>query len=75
MLPAVQEFRTFVCGRVVGDLGNQLRHGDPSDRRFLFAIVAIAGWIEAFMKVPAADALGTLLSDELASRGAPRASR
>jgi len=69
-LPAVQEFRTFVCGRVFGDLGNPLRHGQPSDRRqrSLFAIVAIAGWVEAFMKVPAADALGTLLSDELASR-------
>jgi hypothetical protein len=69
-LPAVQEFRTFVCGRVFGDLGNPLRHGEPSDRRrrSLFAIVAIAGWVEAFMKVSAADALGTLLSDELASR-------
>jgi hypothetical protein len=69
-LPAVQEFRKFVCGRVFGDLGNPLRHGEPSDRRqrSLFAIVAIAGWVEAFMKVPAADALGTLLSDELASR-------
>ncbi len=69
-LPAVQEFRKFVCGRVFGDLGNPLRHGEQSDRRqrSLFAIVAIAGWVEAFMKVPAADALGTLLSDELASR-------
>jgi hypothetical protein len=69
-LPAVQEFRTFVCGRVFGDLGNPLRHGEQSDRRqrSLFAVVAIAGWVEAFMKVPAADALGTLLSDELASR-------
>lgn len=69
-LPAVQEFRTFVCGRVFGDLGNPLRHGEQSDRRqrSLFAIVAIAGWVEAFMKVPAADALGTLLSDELGSR-------
>jgi hypothetical protein len=69
-LPATQEFRSFVCGRVFGDLGNPLRHGDRSDRRqrSLFAIVAIAGWVEAFMKVPAADALGTLLSDELASR-------
>ncbi len=69
-LPAAQEFRSFVCGRVFGDLGNPLRHGDRSDRRqrSLFAIVAIAGWVEAFMKVPAADALGTLLSDELASR-------
>jgi hypothetical protein len=69
-LPAVQEFRKFVCGRVFGDLGNPLRHGEPSDRRqrSLFAIVAIAGWVEAFMKVRAADGLGTLLSDELASR-------
>lgn len=69
-LPAVQEFRAFVCGRVFGDLGNPLRHGESSDRRqrSLFAIVAIAGWVEAFMKVRAADALGTLLSDELASR-------
>jgi hypothetical protein len=69
-LPAKQEFRTFVNGRVFGNLGNPLRHGEQSDRRqrSLFAIVAIAGWVEAFMKVPAADALGTLLSDELASR-------
>lgn len=72
-LPAVQEFRKFVCGRVFGDLGNPLRHGEQSDRRqrSLFAIVAIAGWIDAFMKVPAADTLGTLLSDELASRAIP----
>jgi hypothetical protein len=69
-LPAAQEFRTFVCGRVFGDLGNPLRHGDHSDRRqrALFAIVGIAGWVEAFMKVPAADKLGSLISDELASR-------
>ncbi len=69
-LPAVQEFRSFVCGRVFGDLGNPVRHGEQSDRRrqSLFAIVAIAGWIETFMKVRAADALGSLLSDELASR-------
>jgi len=71
-LPAVREFRTFVCGRVFGDIGNPVRHGEQSDRRrqSLFAIVAIAGWIEAFMKVPATDALGTLLSDELSSRTA-----
>lgn len=71
-LPAVQEFRTFVCGRVFGDIGNPVRHGEQSDRRrqSLFAIVAIAGWIEAFMKVRATDALGTLLSDELASHNA-----
>jgi len=69
-LPAVQEFRSFVCGRVFGDLGNPVRHGEQSDRRrqSLFAIAAIAGWIEAFMKVRAADALGSLLSDEMASR-------
>lgn len=69
-LPAIQEFRRFVCGRVFGDLGNPLRHGEQSDRRqrSLFAIVAIAGWVETFMKVRAADVLGSLLSDELASR-------
>lgn len=76
-LPAVQEFRTFVCGGVFGDKGNPLRHGDHSDRRrqALFAIVAIAGWVEAFMKVAATDALGSALSDELASRRLPRALR
>jgi hypothetical protein len=68
-LPAEREFRRFVRGRVFGNKGNPLRHGEQSDRRrqALFVIVAIAGWIEAFMKVPAADALGALLSDELAS--------
>jgi hypothetical protein len=71
-LPALQEFRTFVCGRVFGDIGNPVRHGEQSDRRrqSLFAIVAIAGWIEAFMMVRATDALGTMLSDELASHHA-----
>lgn len=67
-LPTVQEFRTFVCGRVFGNVGNPMRHGEQSDRRrqSLFTIVAIAGWIEAFMKVRATDALGTQLSEELA---------
>ncbi len=76
-LPAMQEFRTFVCSGVFGDKGNPLRHGAHSDRRrqALFAIAAIAGWIETFMKVAAADALGSALSHELASRRLPPAFR
>ena len=69
-LPAKQDYRTFVCGRVFGDTGHPVRHGEQSDRRrqALFAIVAIAGWLDAFMKVSAHDALGRMLSDALGSR-------
>ncbi|MGC2372358.1 MAG: hypothetical protein WA484_00645 [Solirubrobacteraceae bacterium] len=69
-LPAKQDYRIFVCGRVFGDTGHPVRHGEQSDRRrqALFAIVAIAGWLDAFMKVSAHDALGRMLSDALGSR-------
>jgi len=69
-LPAKQDYRTFVCGRVFGDTGHPVRHGEQSDRRrqALFAIVAVAGWLDAFMKVSAHDALGRMLSEEIGSR-------
>jgi hypothetical protein len=69
-LPAKQDYRTFVCSRVFGDSGNPVRHGEQSDRRrqALFAIVAIAGWLDTFMKVSAHDALGRMLSEALGSR-------
>jgi hypothetical protein len=49
-----------------------VRQGEQSDRRCQapFAIVAIAGWLDAFMKVSAHDALGRMLSDALGSRRA-----
>jgi hypothetical protein len=69
-LPAKQDYLTFVCSRVFGNTGNPVRHGEQSDRRrqALFAVVAIAGWLDAFMKVSAHDALGRMLSDALGSR-------
>jgi hypothetical protein len=71
-LPATQEFRTFVCSRVFGDVGHPVRHGEQSDRRrqALFAVVGIAGWVDAFMGLRTRQALVRLLHDELASRTA-----
>lgn len=71
-LPAKQDYVTFVCSRVFGDVGNPVRHGEQSDRRrqALFAIVAIVGWADAFMGVRAREALGRMLREELRSRKA-----
>jgi hypothetical protein len=71
-LPATQDYRTFVTKRVFGNLGNPVRHGEQSDRRrqALFAIVAVAGWLDAFTSVSAHEALGLMLSDALAARRA-----
>jgi hypothetical protein len=71
-LPATQEFRTFVCSRVFGDVGHPVRHGEQSDRRrqALFAVVGIAGWVDAFMGLRARQALARLLHNELVSRRA-----
>jgi hypothetical protein len=71
-LSAKQDYVTFVCSRVFGDVGNPVRHGEQSDRRrqALFAIVAIVGWADVFMGVRAREALGRLLREELRSRRA-----
>lgn len=71
-LPAKREYVTFVCSRVFGDAGNPVRHGEQSDRRrqALFAIVAIVGWVDAFMGVQAREALGRMLREELRARRA-----
>ena len=68
-LPSEDNYATFVCGRVFGDLGNPARHGEAVMRRrqVLFAIVAIAGWLDAFMNVPAREVLGQMLRDALAT--------
>ena len=61
-----------MCSRVFGDAGNPVRHGEQSDRRrqALFAIVAIVGWVDAFMGVQAREALGRMLREELRARRA-----
>jgi hypothetical protein len=71
LLPEKQEFRTFVCSRIFGNVvGNPVRRGEQHDRRrqALFAVVGIAGWIDAFMGLRARQALARLLHEELASR-------
>jgi hypothetical protein len=67
-LPAEKSYATFVCGRVFGDIGNPVRHGEQSASRrtqALFAIVAIAGWLDAFAGVSARQVLGEMLWDQL----------
>lgn len=70
-LPAAQEFRTFICGRLLGNVGNPLRHGESSDRRrqTLFGVVGVAGWVDNFTDARATPALWRMLSDEIASAG------
>jgi hypothetical protein len=70
-LPADEEYARFVCARVFGNVGNPVRHGEESGsrrRHALFVVVAIAGWLDAFMEVPAREVLGQMLRDELISR-------
>lgn len=64
-----QEYRTFLTNRVFGNIGNPVRHGEQSDRhrQALFAIVAVAGWLDSFTVVSAHEVLGLMLTEELSS--------
>jgi hypothetical protein len=58
-----------VCARVFGNRGNPVRHGEESGarrRHALFVVVAIAGWMDVFMEVPAREALARRLREQLA---------
>ncbi len=62
------EFRRFLHRRVFGTGGNFFRHGDADGgerRQALLAIVALSGWIDAFMGLSARSVLVDLMSDEL----------
>jgi hypothetical protein len=67
-LPAGDGFSTFVIHRVFGGSGNTVRHGEPGfdgRHRALFLVVAVAGWLDAVMDVPAHEVLGHMLGDAL----------
>jgi len=55
-----QEFSLFVRVRVFGTTGNAYRHCDADGgerRQVLLGIAALCGWMQAFLGVPALDAL------------------
>jgi hypothetical protein len=67
-LPGEKSFATFVCGRLFGDIGNPVRHGEPTGnrrRQALFAIVGVAGWMEEYTGAPAREVLGQMLREEI----------
>ncbi len=62
------EFRTFLHGRVFGDGGNAFRHGDADEgerRQALAAVVALSGWVDAFIGLSARVVLVELMGEEL----------
>jgi hypothetical protein len=62
------EYRTFLHGRVFGDGGNAFRHGDADEgerRQALAAVVALSGWVDAFMGLSARAVLVELMGEEL----------
>jgi hypothetical protein len=62
-----EDYTAFVIRRVFGGIGNAFRHGraDSGERdQVLFAIVALAGWVDRFLEL---NAMGVLAS-ELSSR-------
>jgi hypothetical protein len=63
-----QEYRTFLHRRVFGTGGNAFRHGDADDgerQQALAAVVAVSGWVDAFMGLYARSVLVELMEDEL----------
>ena len=61
------DFTTFLVQRVFGGIGNAFRHGraDSGERdQVLFAIVALAGWVDYFLEL---NSMG-VLADELLDR-------
>ena len=69
-LPGGEGFSTFVIHRVFGGSGNVVRHGElggDGRQRALFLVVAVAGWLDAVMEVPAHEVLGHMLSEQLSA--------
>jgi hypothetical protein len=69
-LPAGEGFSTFVIHRVFGGSGNVVRHGElgvDGRQRALFLVVAVAGWLDAVMEVPAHEVLGHMLNEQLSA--------
>jgi hypothetical protein len=69
-LPTGEGFATFVIHRVFGGSGNVVRHGElggDGRQRALFLVVAVAGWLDAVMEVPAHEVLGHMLSEQLSA--------
>jgi hypothetical protein len=61
------EYTAFLVRRVFGGIGNAFRHGraDSGERdQVLFAVVAVAGWVDYFLEL---NSMG-VLADELAER-------
>ncbi|HEX3510341.1 MAG TPA: hypothetical protein VHT27_04495 [Solirubrobacteraceae bacterium] len=69
-LPTGEGFSTFVIHRVFGGSGNVVRHGElglDGRPRALFLVVAVAGWLDAVMDVPAHEVLGHMLGEQLSA--------
>jgi hypothetical protein len=69
-LPTGEGFSTFVIHRVFGGSGNVVRHGELGSggrQRALFLVVAVAGWLDAVMEVPAHEVLGHMLGEQLSA--------
>ncbi len=69
-LPTGEGFSTFVIHRVFGGSGNVVRHGElglDGKHRALFLVVAVAGWLDAVMDVPAHEVLGHMLGEQLSA--------
>jgi hypothetical protein len=63
-----QKYRTFLYHRVFGTGGNAFRHGDADEgerRQALLAVVAVSGWVDAFMGLSARSVLVELMGEEL----------
>lgn len=63
-----QEYRTFLHHRVFGTGGNAFRHGDADEgerRQALLAVVALSGWVDAFMGLSARSLLVELMGEKL----------
>jgi hypothetical protein len=61
------KYTAFLVRRVFGGIGNAFRHGraDSGERdQVLFAVVAVAGWVDYFLEL---DSMG-VLANELAQR-------
>jgi hypothetical protein len=69
-LPTGEGFSTFIIHRVFGGSGNVVRHGElglDGRPRALFLVVAVAGWLDAVMDVPAHEVLGHMLGEQLSA--------
>lgn len=63
-----EDYTSFLIRRVFGGIGNAFRHGraDSGERdQVLFAIVAVAGWVDFFLELSAMEVLAGELSGRL----------